>query len=88
MEQATGIQGRAEGLGDKNPQTGETPDTDTLSRPNWSNLLSLESPPTAGDFEWDERSGEPGRGRFVDGMGSLTSDANGSGYLGNISLPR
>jgi transcriptional regulatory protein GAL4 len=60
-----------------------TPNTDALSRSNWSNML--ESPPTSGDFEWDERSGKPGGPHFVDGMGSLTSDTNGSGYLGVAS---
>jgi transcriptional regulatory protein GAL4 len=37
--------------------------------------------PTA-NFEWDERSGRPNGGKFVDGMGSLTSESNEGGYLG------
>jgi transcriptional regulatory protein GAL4 len=62
-----------------------TPNTDTISRSNWSTMLSLESPPTSGNFEWDERGGKVGGQKFVDGMGSLTSDVNGSGYLGICS---
>lgn len=45
-------------------------------------MTSLERPPASGSFEWDERSGQPGGEKFVDGMGSLTSDTDGSGYLG------
>lgn len=48
-------------------------------------MISLESPPVSGSFEWDERSGQPGGQKFVDGMGSLTSDIDGSGYLGIVS---
>jgi transcriptional regulatory protein GAL4 len=47
-----------------------------------SNMFSLESPPTSGDFEWDERSGRPNGDRFVDGMATLTGDSNDGGYLG------
>ncbi|KAH8801436.1 fungal-specific transcription factor domain-containing protein [Xylogone sp. PMI_703] len=50
-----------------------------------SNVLSLESPPTSGDFEWDERSSRSGGYRFVDGMVNLTTDVNDSGYLGVVS---
>ncbi|UKZ55908.1 hypothetical protein TrVGV298_009732 [Trichoderma virens] len=48
-------------------------------------MNSLESPPISGSFEWDERNGQPGGQKFVDGMGSLTSDVDGSGYLGVAS---
>ena len=44
--------------------------------------LSLETPPSLNSFEWDERSGNAGGDKFVDGMASLTSDANQGGYLG------
>ncbi|KAL6817659.1 fungal-specific transcription factor domain-containing protein [Trichoderma camerunense] len=62
-----------------------TPCTDRLSRSNRDIMISLETPPTSGSFEWDERSGQPGGQKFVDGMGSLTSDVDGSGYLGVAS---
>lgn len=51
-------------------------------------MISLETPPTSGSFEWDERSGQPGGQKFVDGMGSLTSDVDGSGYLGIALSPK
>lgn len=44
--------------------------------------LSLETPPSSNSFEWDERTGKASGDRFVDGMASLTSDANEGGYLG------
>ncbi|KAK0756299.1 hypothetical protein N5P37_011214 [Trichoderma harzianum] len=62
-----------------------TPCTDRLSRSNRDIMISLETPPTSGSFEWDERSGQEGGQKFVDGMGSLTSDVDGSGYLGVAS---
>lgn len=60
--------------------------TDRVSRSNRNIMTSLERPPVSGSFEWDERSGQPGGQKFVDGMGSLTSDINGSGYLGIVLL--
>lgn len=65
-----------------------TPCTDRLSRSNRDIMISLETPPTSGSFEWDERSGQPGGQKFVDGMGSLTSDVDGSGYLGIALSPK
>lgn len=59
-----------------------TPGTDRVSPSNRNIMTSLERPPVSGSFEWDERSGQPGGEKFVDGMGSLTSDTDGSGYLG------
>jgi hypothetical protein len=47
-------------------------------------MTSLERPPASGDFEWDERNDQPGGQKFVDGMASLTSDTDGSGYLGMV----
>ncbi|KAJ5621369.1 hypothetical protein N7528_006152 [Penicillium herquei] len=47
--------------------------------------LSLETPPSSNSFEWDERTGKPSGDKFVDGMASLTSDANEGGYLGVAS---
>ena len=44
--------------------------------------LSLETPPSSGSFEWDERTGKASGDRFVDGMASLTSRSNEGGYLG------
>ena len=44
--------------------------------------LSLETPPSSGSFEWDERTGKANGDRFVDGMASLTSRSNEGGYLG------
>lgn len=44
--------------------------------------VPLESSPLSGNWEWDERAGRANSNRFVDGMASLTSDPNGSGYLG------
>lgn len=35
--------------------------------------LPLETPPSSGSFEWDERTGKASGDRFVDGMASLTS---------------
>ena len=64
----------------------DTPSTDKISRSHRSIMISLESPPTAENFEWDERNGKLGGRKFVDGMGSLTSNTNGSGYLGGTSL--
>ncbi|PON22589.1 fungal specific transcription factor domain-containing protein [Trichoderma gamsii] len=48
-------------------------------------MTSLERPPASGDFEWDERNDQPGGHKFIDGMASLTSDTDGSGYLGVAS---
>ncbi|KAJ5707383.1 hypothetical protein N7488_007184 [Penicillium malachiteum] len=47
--------------------------------------LSLETPPSSNNFEWDGRTGKPSGDKFVDGMASLTSDANEGGYLGVAS---
>ena len=44
--------------------------------------LPLETPPSSGSFEWDERTGKASGDRFVDGMASLTSRSNEGGYLG------
>lgn len=44
--------------------------------------LSLETPPSSSNFEWDERNGNAAGGKFVDGMASLTSNSNEGGYLG------
>lgn len=63
----------------------DTPSTDKISRSHRSIMISLESLPTAENFEWDERNGKFGGRKFVDGMGSLTSNTNGSGYLGVAS---
>ncbi|KAL7930663.1 fungal-specific transcription factor domain-containing protein [Trichoderma chlorosporum] len=68
-----------------NYQNLQTPCADRVSRSNRDIMISLEGPPTSGSFEWDERNGQPGGQRFVDGMGSLTSDTDGSGYLGVAS---
>ncbi|PNP44827.1 hypothetical protein THARTR1_11011 [Trichoderma harzianum] len=65
-----------------------TPSTDRVSRSDHDIMISLETPPTSGSFEWDERSGQPGGQKFVDGMGSLTSDVDGSGYLGMSLSPK
>lgn len=46
--------------------------------------FSLETP-TAGSFEWDERTGKEAGDKFIDGMASLTSGANEGGYLGKRS---
>lgn len=46
--------------------------------------LSLETPPSSGSFEWDERTGKASGDRFVDGMASLTSRSNEGGYLGTL----
>ncbi|KAL6790328.1 fungal-specific transcription factor domain-containing protein [Trichoderma sp. SZMC 28013] len=62
-----------------------TPCSNRVSRSNRDIMISLETPPTSGSFEWDERNGQPGGQKFVDGMGSLTSDVDGSGYLGVAS---
>lgn len=66
------------------PETGYS--TVRASPSNRDIMTSLERPPVSGNFEWDERSGQPGGRKFVDGMGSLTSDIDGSGYLG-IATP-
>lgn len=50
-----------------------------------TSVLSLETPPSSNSFEWDERTGKPNGDRFVDGMASLTSDANEGGYLGILN---
>lgn len=47
--------------------------------------LSLETPPSSGSFEWDERTGKANGDKFVDGMASLTSRSNEGGYLGIIA---
>lgn len=44
--------------------------------------ISLETPPSTSNFEWDERTGNADGDRFVDGMASLTSSLNEGGYLG------
>lgn len=44
----------------------------------------LETPPSATNFEWDERTGGASAGQFVDGMASLTSRSNEGGYLGML----
>ena len=59
----------------------------TFNRPTekHSPAFSLETSPTAADFDWDERGG--GRsigGRFVDGMASLTEHST-RGYMGVAS---
>lgn len=61
-----------------------TPCTDLVSHSNRNIMTSLERPPASGDFEWDERNDQPGGQKFVDGMASLTSDTDGSGYLGMV----
>ena len=48
--------------------------------------LSLETPPSSGSFEWDERTGKASGDRFVDGMASLTSRSNEGGYLGTSPI--
>lgn len=48
--------------------------------------LSLETPPSSGSFEWDERTGKASGDRFVDGMASLTSRSNEGGYLGTLPV--
>lgn len=65
-----------------------TPCSNRVSRSNRDIMISLETPPTSGSFEWDERNGQPGGQKFVDGMGSLTSDVDGSGYLGIALSPK
>ncbi|KAJ5995993.1 hypothetical protein N7522_007653 [Penicillium canescens] len=54
-------------------------------RPLGPSGLSLESPPSSSNFEWDERTGKATGDRFVDGMASLTSSSSESGYLGVAS---
>ncbi|KAG0648001.1 Regulatory GAL4 [Hyphodiscus hymeniophilus] len=49
-----------------------------------SNRFSLETPPSSGHFDWDERNGVPSGNKFVDGMATLTGDFNGGGYLGIV----
>lgn len=49
------------------------------SQPQRTPAFSLETPPSSGDFEWDERNGVASGEKFVDGMGSLGGE---SGYLG------
>jgi hypothetical protein len=44
--------------------------------------LSLETPTSPSNFEWDERNGHPSGEKFVDGMASLTSASHEGGYLG------
>ncbi|KAL4866023.1 hypothetical protein BDV12DRAFT_210748 [Aspergillus spectabilis] len=55
------------------------------SRSVGTTAFSLETPPTPSNFEWDERVGTAGGGKFVDGMASLTSRSNEGGYLGSAS---
>ncbi|KAL1885445.1 hypothetical protein Plec18167_000939 [Paecilomyces lecythidis] len=45
----------------------------------------LETSPSSGNWEWDERTGSANGDKFVDGMASLTSNANEGGYLGVAS---
>ena len=54
-------------------------------RSTGQSAIALETPPSSNNFEWDERSGKVNGDKFVDGMASLTSDANESGYLGTSS---
>lgn len=58
-----------------------TPETGT-GRSLGPSGLSLETPPSTSNFEWDERPGNEDGDRFVDGMASLTSSLNEGGYLG------
>ncbi|KAL4886125.1 fungal-specific transcription factor domain-containing protein [Aspergillus karnatakaensis] len=55
------------------------------SRSVGTTAFSLETPPSPSNFEWDERVGTAGGGKFVDGMASLTSRSNEGGYLGSAS---
>ena len=48
--------------------------------------LTLETPPSSGSFEWDERTGKASGDRFVNGMASLTSRSNEGGYLGTSPI--
>ena len=50
-------------------------------------FVSLENLPSSGDFDWDERNEPQTAKTFVDGMAALTSESNGGGYLGEISMP-
>ncbi|KAJ5292303.1 uncharacterized protein N7443_008256 [Penicillium atrosanguineum] len=47
--------------------------------------LSLETPTSPSNFEWDERNGSPSGDKFVDGMASLPSASHKDGYLGVAS---
>lgn len=49
-------------------------------------IISLETSPLSGNWEWDERTGRANGNKFVDGMASLTSDPNEGGYLGKKYL--
>lgn len=49
--------------------------------------MPMETPPSSGSFEWDERTGKASGDKFVDGMASLTSRSNEGGYLGILLLP-
>ncbi|KAL4890120.1 hypothetical protein BDV59DRAFT_185293 [Aspergillus ambiguus] len=59
--------------------------TSSVSRSVGTSALSLETPPSSTNFEWDERTGSANGDRFVDGMASLTSRSNEGGYLGSAS---
>lgn len=60
--------------------------TGLLSQSSRSMMTSLESPPASRSFEWDQRSGQTGGQKFVDGIARLTSDADGSGCTGMDTL--
>ncbi|EAU37638.1 conserved hypothetical protein [Aspergillus terreus NIH2624] len=59
--------------------------TSSIPRSVRTPALSLETPPSSSNFEWDERTGAGNGDRFVDGMASLTSKSNEGGYLGSAS---
>lgn len=69
-------------------QTGQSPHRavrgTSASRSVGTSALSLETPPTSSNFEWDERIDAGGGSRFIDGMASLTSNLNEGGYLGKL----
>ena len=50
--------------------------------PQTLSCISLESPSSPSNFEWDERNGNSNGEKFVDGMASLTSASHEGGYLG------
>ena len=49
-----------------------------------SPAFSLETPPAAADFDWDERVGQSNSTKFIDGMASLT-ERSSRGYMGVAS---
>ncbi|KAL4904290.1 hypothetical protein BDW74DRAFT_178870 [Aspergillus multicolor] len=67
-------------MGAMGPGPGMRPASE--SRSMGTTALSLETPPSSTNFEWDERAGGD---KFVDGMASLTSRSNEGGYLGSAS---